>query len=149
MAHEMSFDEIARLAESIRNGEVIIKKIIPDKITEKTTVEVRHARPGGLPQKAKTEQAAKFDDGKIRPSLVPVQIIRDIAEVREFGVQKYKDPENWKNVELSRYVDALCRHLICYLEDPKSIDNESGLPHYKHIACNIAFICELMKGDKK
>ena len=33
-------------------------------------------------------QRAKADAGKIRPSLVPVQIIRDIAEVREYGNRK-------------------------------------------------------------
>lgn len=89
------------------------------------------------------DQTAKSDAGKIRPTLVPTQLIRDVAEVREYGNKKYKDPDNWKQVEIQRYRDALCRHLLAYIDDPKSVDEESGIPHYKHMACNIAFICAL------
>ena len=88
---------------------------------------------------------AKYDKGKIRPSLVPVQIVREIAEVREYGVVKYHDPNNWKKVKVQRYVDALYRHFLAFLENNQSKDDESGIEHYKHMACNIAFICELMK----
>lgn len=89
------------------------------------------------------DQTAKSDAGKIRPTLVPTQLIRDVAEVREYGNKKYKDPDNWKQVEVQRYRDALCRHLLAYIDDPKSVDEESGILHYKHMACNIAFICAL------
>jgi len=88
-------------------------------------------------------KVAKYDEGKPRLSLVPPQIVWDIAKVREFGIQKYKDPENWRQVEIQRYRDALLRHTLKYVEDPEGVDEESGLPHYYHIACNMAFICEL------
>ena len=81
-------------------------------------------------------QEAKSDKGKIRPTLVPRQIIRDIAVVREYGDKKYGSTDNWKQVEIERYRDALCRHLLAYLDDPKSVDEESGISHYKHMACN-------------
>ena len=86
---------------------------------------------------------AKHDEGKLRISLVPTQIIRDIAEVREYGNKKYGDPDNWKTVEIERYVDALLRHTLAFLDDPDSLDEESGIPHYKHMACNMAFICDM------
>lgn len=92
-------------------------------------------------------QAAKADEGKLRLSLVPTQIIRDIALVREYGCKKYGDPENWKRVEPERYVDALYRHMLAFLEDYSSRDAESGLAHYQHMACNMAFICELLRED--
>lgn len=91
------------------------------------------------------DQTAKADAGKLQITLVPTQIIRDVAEVRMYGNRKYHDPNNWKQVEVERYRDALCRHLLAYIDDPKSIDEESGIPHYKHMACNMAFICELEK----
>lgn len=91
------------------------------------------------------DQNVKADAGKLRLTLVPRQIIKDIAEVREYGVKKYSDPENWRRVELERYRDALFRHLIAYLDDPDGVDEESGIKHYKHIATNMAFICELEK----
>ena len=91
------------------------------------------------------EQEAKLDDGKMRISIVPLQIVSDIAEVREYGIKKYNDPDNWKRVEIERYANALFRHFRAFLRDPASVDDESGIEHYKHMACNMAFICELMK----
>ena len=88
-------------------------------------------------------QKAKADSGKLQIHLVPTQIIRDIAEVRMYGNEKYGDPDNWKTVEKWRYVDALLRHLLLYLDDPAGVDEESGIKHYKHAACNMAFICAM------
>ena len=91
-------------------------------------------------------QTAKADAGKLQISLVPTQIVKDIAEVRMYGNKKYGNPDNWKTVEKERYVDALLRHMLEYVKDPNSIDSESGIPHYKHMACNMAFICEMEAG---
>lgn len=88
---------------------------------------------------------AKLDAGKLEIDLVPTQIIRDVAEVRMYGNKKYGDPDNWKTVELRRYVNALLRHTLAFVDDYNSVDEESGIPHYKHMACNMAFICEMMK----
>ncbi len=94
-------------------------------------------------------QEAKKDAGKPKLSLVPRQIIFDIAEVREYGNQKYHDPDNWKTVEKERYRDAAFRHFMKYLDDPDGVDEESGIEHLKHLACNIAFLCELEKDEEK
>lgn len=88
-------------------------------------------------------QKAKADAGKLQLTLVPRQIINDIAAVRMYGNEKYHDPDNWKTVEVERYRDALFRHLLAYLDDPTGKDEESGLPHLWHIACNVAFLCEM------
>ena len=93
-------------------------------------------------------QSIKADAGKPRLSLVPPQIIRDIARVREYGNNKYPKggPENWRNVEPTRYIDATYRHLLEFVESPTGNDKESGLPHLWHLACNVAFLCELYQG---
>lgn len=95
-------------------------------------------------------QSAKADNGKLKLTLVPHQIIRDIARVRMYGNQKYPDggPDNWKRVSPQRYRDALYRHLLLYLEDPHGVDEESGIPHIAHIACNVAFLCEFEKEEE-
>lgn len=93
------------------------------------------------------DQNAKADAGKLQITLVPTRIVEDIAEVRMYGNKKYHDPNNWKEVEIERYRDALLRHTLAYIRDPKSVDEESGIPHYKHMACNMAFICEMERGD--
>ena len=89
------------------------------------------------------DQQAKADAGKHQLTLVPRKIFWDIAEVRMYGNKKYKDPENWRQVEIERYRDAAFRHFLRYLDDPKGVDEESGLAHLKHLACNIAFLCEM------
>lgn len=89
---------------------------------------------------------AKADAGKPRPTLVPPSLIWAVARVREYGTAKYGDPDNWKQVEPERYLDALCRHLLAVIKDPRSRDKESGLPHLWHAACNIAFLIDMMEG---
>lgn len=95
------------------------------------------------------DKTAKADAGKLRITLVPRQIIRDIAEVRMYGVKKYPDggPDNWRRVEAERYRDALMRHLLAYLDDPESVDEESGILHRKHAECNLAFLAELERNN--
>ena len=92
------------------------------------------------------DQAVKADGGKIRPTLVPSSLIRAVATIREYGVQKYGNSENWRQVEPQRYRDAMYRHLLAYVEDPHGVDAESGLPHLWHLACNAAFLIEMEGG---
>lgn len=88
---------------------------------------------------------AKHDEGKDRLTLVPRKIIQDIARVRMYGTEKYGSPDNWKSVAPERYRDAAFRHFLAYLDDPKGVDEESGMPNLWHLATNIAFLCELDK----
>lgn len=93
---------------------------------------------------AEKSQDAKADAGKLEIDLVPMQIVKDIAEVRMYGTKTYKDPDNWKKVELRRYINALLRHTLAFVSDVNSVDEESGIAHYKHMACNLSFICHMM-----
>ena len=98
-----------------------------------------------------SDQTIKADDGKLRLTLVPTELIRAVARIRMYGNAKYPEggPDNWKKVEPERYRDALFRHLLAYLDDPDSVDNESGLPHRWHLETNLAFLAELeeLHGD--
>lgn len=93
-------------------------------------------------------QKIKADAGKPQLTLVPRQILYDVARIREYGLAKYGDSESWKSVEIERYRNAAFRHFMAYLDNPTGLDEESGLPHLAHLACNIAFLCELEKGNK-
>ena len=89
------------------------------------------------------DQTIKADAGKRRLTLVPLEIIEDIAEVREYGLKKYGSSESWQSVEIERYRDSSFRHFLAYLRDPDGVDEESGIKHYKMWACNCAFLCAL------
>lgn len=88
------------------------------------------------------DQQAKADAGKPRPTLTPVSLIDAVTAVRMYGNEKYHDSENWRKVEPQRYRDALYRHWLAYLKGEKC-DQESGLPHLWHLACNAAFLIEM------
>lgn len=95
------------------------------------------------------KQEAKADAGKLQIHMVPMQIVRDCAEVRMYGTNKYGgDENNWRKVELMRYVDAMLRHTLAFVEDIHGVDEESGIPHYKHAECNWSFISQLMSEGK-
>ena len=97
------------------------------------------------PHETSADQEAKADADKIRPTLVPPSLVPAVAAVREHGTRKYGDPENWKRVDAQRYKDALYRHWLAYLNG-EECDEESGLPHLWHLACNAAFLIEMEGG---
>jgi hypothetical protein len=93
-------------------------------------------------------QTAKADAGKPRLTLVPPAIMFEIAKIREYGNAKYHDPDNWKQVEPQRYWDACVRHIFAALSDYTKKDDESGLLHISHAACNLSFLLQMME-DKQ
>lgn len=113
------------------------------------TVDKRYFSVGKTPAKVRAiepqniSQSAKADAGKPRLTLVPMQIVFDVAEVREYGNRKYGDKDNWKKVEAERYREAAFRHFLKYIDDPDGVDEESGIKHRKHLECNLAFLAEL------
>jgi hypothetical protein len=87
----------------------------------------------------------KHDGGKPPMGLLPASALREVAEVLDFGAQKYS-PNNWRHVRPGhRYLDASLRHLFAYSEG-EDIDHGpggSGLSHLAHAACCILFMIEL------
>lgn len=94
-------------------------------------------------------QDAKADAGKPILTLVPPQIMFEIEDVREYGNNKYGDPDNWKNVSPDRYWEALIRHVFAAWNDFRKVDPESGLKHLSHIACNAAFLLQMIKWEEE
>lgn len=95
-----------------------------------------------------SNQEAKSDGGKPRPSLVPPALIRGVDAIREFGTARYGSPENWRKVESQRYWDALLRHVLAAWDNWKAVDPESGMPHLWHIDCNAAFLMQYMEEEQ-
>lgn len=94
------------------------------------------------------DYSIKNDQGKLRLSYVPPEIIRAVARVRDYGTKKYGSADNWKTVEPERYHEALLRHVLACWQDPLAVDPESGLLHLEHAATNIAFLLQLWEEGK-
>lgn len=90
----------------------------------------------------------KHDGGKARLDLVPPELIEAVGVVMTHGAEKYGEA-SYRKVEPKRYRAALMRHICKWLKNPYGKDEDSGLPHLWHIACNVAFLLELDigKGD--
>ena len=92
------------------------------------------------------DPGAKFDAGKVRPSLILNDMPRAIlavAEVGTYGAEKYSEC-GWKYVDdgIRRYTDAMDRHRV--KEGIESHDDDSGLLHAAQVAWNALARLELM-----
>lgn len=96
------------------------------------------------PVQANALGGVKFDNNKVRPTLMMRSLsksVRAVQEVLEFGAKKYA-PDNWKLVEPERYDDAALRHIQAYLSGEQD-DPETGKPHLAHALCCLFFRLEL------
>jgi len=80
----------------------------------------------------------KYDQGKLRWTLLPWRTLKGVVEILEMGARKYAE-DNWKHVEPQRYKDAALRHLTDWLSGEK-VDPESGKSHLYHCICCLLFL---------
>ena len=92
-------------------------------------------------------KGTKYDEGKPRPSLVPVEGIEAIMQTRMYGLQKYGAAEDWRKVPREKWLDALLRHVLRIWDNPLALDYESGLPDLWHVITNAAFLCAAYKDE--
>ena len=83
----------------------------------------------------------KYDDGKLKFSLIEPTFIEGIAKVLTDASYEYGE-NNWKTIdqnELVRYKDALMRHMYSYMKG-NIFDDKSKQHEMLHIACNAMFL---------
>lgn len=80
----------------------------------------------------------RFNQGKLRWSLVDFKSIEPLVQVLMFGAEKYDD-HNWKKgLNQIEILESMQRHLV-QLMSGEINDSESKLPHIGHILCNAMF----------
>jgi len=84
-------------------------------------------------------EAKKFDEGKIMVDLLVPEFLEAVAKIMTMGAKKYGS-DNWKkNLKQNRILAALYRHVLAWHKGEK-YDEESGLNHMGHVACNAMFL---------
>lgn len=93
------------------------------------------------------EKGLRYNQGKLRWSLVDFDALEDMVKVLEFGAEKYDD-HNWKKgLNTTQVCESLMRHLTAYLRGEDK-DPESGVSHIGHIQCNAMFLSYMEKFKK-
>jgi len=84
-----------------------------------------------------SEMATKFDKGKPSFTSIPQKALLEVAKGFTVGLDKYGQFNYSKRMPVTRYLDALHRHLNQYLAyaDKNDID-ESGVHHLALATCN-------------
>lgn len=95
----------------------------------------------------KITNEAKDTKGKTRLELVLPSTIEWLGRIRTYGVQKYKNPDNWKKVPKDQYVGAAMRHFEKYRKG-EYLDDESGMPHLAHTMCNLMFLLDMEDNER-
>ena len=82
----------------------------------------------------KIKTALKSDDGKPSFTSIPQLALLEVAKGFTLGKEKYGIYNYSGHIDITRYLDALNRHLNQYLTG-ESID-ESGIHHLALVCCN-------------
>ena len=81
----------------------------------------------------------RFNNGKLKWSLVSWKALEPMVEVLMFGAKKY-DSWNWaKGLKYTEICESLQRHLNAFIQGEDD-DQESKLSHVGHILCNAMFL---------
>jgi hypothetical protein len=83
------------------------------------------------------EMATKFDKGKPSFTSIPQKALLEVAKGFTVGLNKYGQFNYSKPMPVTRYLDALHRHLNQYLTNVDKDDiDESNVHHLALVACN-------------
>ena len=89
---------------------------------------------------------SKTFGGKYEPTLIYSSLLKALAEVRRYGIQRYGNSEDWREVSTNDFLDAFMRHSIAFALDGEETDKDSGLPHMYLALGNLAYLIERRHG---
>ena len=85
-------------------------------------------------------KADRFNQGKCRLAMIPLDCHKWEADGFAYGSSKYSK-DNWrKGMLISEQMDSLFRHLNAFYNENTDIDEESGVHHLGLAQCNLAMI---------
>lgn len=94
-----------------------------------------------------SDHGTKNDGEKLRVDLIPVEVIKSLATVLQYGAKKYGDRNFEKGMEYSRVFAASQRHLWAWWGKEDN-DEESGYNHLWHALCSVAMLVTLNERKK-
>ena len=94
------------------------------------------------------EMADRFNEGKLKWSLVDFPSLEPLVKVLESGAKKYS-AHNWKKgLDNNEVMESLLRHSFAILNGEIK-DSESGESHIGHIMANAMFLSYQQRGENE
>lgn len=88
-------------------------------------------------------KAKRYNQGKLKWSLVDFESLEEMVKVLEFGAEKYGD-DNWKKGLTTKSIaESMLRHLFSFLAGEDK-DEESNCSHIAHLQCNAMFMMYML-----
>ena len=91
-------------------------------------------------------RSVKDKEGKPQMRLMLPNANTAVVRIREYGLSKYPNADNWKSVDPEDWHDACLRHLMKWTAG-EELDSESGMPHLWHALCDLSYLVELLYDD--
>jgi hypothetical protein len=127
------------LIDDAQDGICIKTKEDVDKGFKSVWVDARRCEP--IPEQVfevNDQGGMKETSGKLRWTLLPLDALKEVVKVLEYGARKYS-ADNWQKVDKEKYKEALWRHWVAYNQGEKK-DPETGLSHLAHLLCDGLFL---------
>jgi len=120
----------------------VVKNVRAESIDWDEALEFRYAIP---PKEEPLNVGKKYDQGKIRLSLVPKLALIEVMKSLEYGAVKY-GAQNWRKVDnlQTRYSDSAFRHLLAEAlgEDLDPDIKDQEIYHLANAICGLMFKLE-------
>lgn len=149
---DIAFKDFDKLFDDVKKvKEEQMAKYDHDDLKSKTPIKESKVKP----LETKNEGGKRYDVGKLRYDLLPVDAMRELVKVYTKGAEKYAD-RNWeKGMSWSRVIGPLMRHLEAFRQgeiwddgiDPVTGQPCTGCHHMAMVAWNaLALVTYQMRG---
>ena len=93
------------------------------------------------------DKGLKYDTGKAKLSMIPVEALEMEAQAFEYGAKKYAKNNFKGGMEWSRLLDASLRHIYAFSAG-ENIDEESLVNHIGNARACLAMLAYNIKNNK-
>lgn len=99
---------------------------------------------GAVTKTPESVTGLKYDGGKPKISLIPIEAINEMAASFTYGAEKYSSDNFKTGLSYRRLLDAALRHILAVANN-EDLDEESGLPHLGNALASLAMLSYMMK----
>jgi len=145
---QIDIGEVAIFENIDNGGHAWLKSLKSNPKYERVCIEVSNIELAERPKTLKT--AVRYNIGKPKLSLIDPYFQEQLGKVLTMGAEKYNSNDWRRGMPWTEVLDSLERHVLKFKsEDFDDLDEESGIQHMAHVACNAMFLIWYFKNRKE